>query len=280
VFAPFYCRPLNRIEDEVDLFLIKTALSFIVGGIWIAAATLAAEHFGTKLGGFLGGLPSTAAVALFFIAWTDGRPAAYQATTVFPLAFSVNALFFLAYVLSAKHSAWLGLAAAIVTWFSAQAVIAYATPTSFGLALVVWALILTAATWLLMGPLHVPASGSVRLNHPGWQIVGRATFGGFMVGVAVALSRYGGPVLGGIFSTFPAVNISTLIITSRTAGTAFSKAIVTPLLISSEVNCVAFAGAFRFAIVALDPLPALAIAYVAAMVTGVGTYYFIHARLH
>lgn len=263
----------------MDLFLIKITLSFIVGGIWIAAATVAAERFGTKLGGFLGGLPSTAAVALFFIAWTEGRPAAFQATTVFPLAFSVNALFFLVYVLAAKHSLWLGLAAAIVTWFCTQALIARTNPTSFGLALVIWAVIVAAVTWLLMGPLHVPALGSVRLEPPGWQILGRATFGGFMVGVAVALSRYGGPVLGGIFSTFPAVNISTLIITSRTGGAAFSKAIVTPLLISSEVNCVAFASAFRLAIVALDPLPALAIAYVVAMLTGVGTYSFIHARL-
>lgn len=260
-------------------FLTKIVLSFFVGGIWIAAATVGAERFGTKLGGFLGGLPSTAAVALFFIAWTEGGQVAYGATTVFPLAFAVNALFFLSYVLAAKKGPSFGLAAAVLSWFIAQAVLVVASPDSFGFALGAWALIVTGATWLLTGPLHVPASGRVRHDHLPLQVLGRAVFGGLMVGVAVAVSRYGGPVWGGVFSTFPAVNISTLIITSRTAGASFSRAIVTPLLISSEVNCVAFAVAFRYMIVAFDPFAALAIAYAAAMMTGVGTYFFIQSRL-
>jgi len=49
----------------------------------------------------------------------------------------------------------------------------------------------------------------------------------------------------------------------------------TPLLISSEVNCVAFSLAFRYAILAVDPLPALLTAYGLAMITGALTFLVI-----
>ncbi|MCP4683701.1 MAG: DUF3147 family protein [Desulfobacterales bacterium] len=34
-------------------------LSFVVGGLWVAGTTFIAEYFGTKIGGIIGGLPST-----------------------------------------------------------------------------------------------------------------------------------------------------------------------------------------------------------------------------
>ena len=40
-----------------DIFFLKLALSFIVGGAWIALTTVLAEKFGTKLGGIFAGLP-------------------------------------------------------------------------------------------------------------------------------------------------------------------------------------------------------------------------------
>ena len=51
-----------------DIFFLKFALSIIIGGAWIALATVLAEKFGTKLGGVIAGLPSMTAAALFFIA--------------------------------------------------------------------------------------------------------------------------------------------------------------------------------------------------------------------
>ncbi|MBN1224817.1 MAG: DUF3147 family protein, partial [Candidatus Aminicenantes bacterium] len=51
------------------IFLIKLVLSFFVGGAWVAAATLIADKYGTKIGGIIIGLPSTLLVSLFFIGW-------------------------------------------------------------------------------------------------------------------------------------------------------------------------------------------------------------------
>ena len=72
-------------------FILKLALSFLIGGIWITVASVAAERMGSKIGGVIGGLPSTAVVAFGFIGWTQGAQQAYDATTAFPLAFAANA---------------------------------------------------------------------------------------------------------------------------------------------------------------------------------------------
>ena len=48
-------------------FLFQIILSCVVGSLWVLLTTLLADRFGSKLGGFIGGLPSTAAVSFFFI---------------------------------------------------------------------------------------------------------------------------------------------------------------------------------------------------------------------
>src|SRR3990170_3753635 len=83
---------------DMDPFLLKLVLSFVVGGSWIAAVTVLAERHGTKVGGLIGGIPSTVIVTYFFIGWTQGPDQVLQATTIFPLAFSVNYVFFIVYV--------------------------------------------------------------------------------------------------------------------------------------------------------------------------------------
>ena len=46
-----------------DTFILKLALSFLIGGLWITVASVAAERLGSKIGGVIAGLPSTAVVA-------------------------------------------------------------------------------------------------------------------------------------------------------------------------------------------------------------------------
>lgn len=67
------------------LFLIKLALSFLIGGLWIIVATIVADKLGSKIGGLIGGLPSTIMFGLFFIGWTQGPAVAVQATTIAPM---------------------------------------------------------------------------------------------------------------------------------------------------------------------------------------------------
>ena len=47
-------------------FILELAGSFILGGIWVVLASMAAERFGGRVGGFIAGLPATSVLAIFF----------------------------------------------------------------------------------------------------------------------------------------------------------------------------------------------------------------------
>lgn len=67
-----------------NTFLIKLLLSFIVGSFWITITTIIAEKMGSKIGGIIGGLPTTTLVALLFIGITQSPQAAVEATAIMP----------------------------------------------------------------------------------------------------------------------------------------------------------------------------------------------------
>ena len=59
-------------------FWIKFGLSFLVGGVWVTLSSVAAERFGSKAGGLIGGLPSTIVVTLLFIGLTQSAERAAE----------------------------------------------------------------------------------------------------------------------------------------------------------------------------------------------------------
>jgi hypothetical protein len=50
----------------LDPYWFKLLIRFCVGGLWVTLTTIVADRFGSKLGGWIGGLPSTIVVTLFF----------------------------------------------------------------------------------------------------------------------------------------------------------------------------------------------------------------------
>jgi hypothetical protein len=235
----------------LDPFWYKLGLSFLVGGLWITLTTVAAERFGSRVGGFLGGVPSTIVVALLFIGWSDGLAAARATTTTFPLAFSVNALYLIAYAALARYGAVAALGGAIGAWALGQGALLWLQSgpgprPGFTLSLLAVAVAVVAGYFVLERGLKVRAQSGYTVRYTPGMIVGRGLLAGSIIALTVGLARVGGPVLGAAMGAFPAVFTSTLLIASRQAGAPFARGMTTSMLVSALINVVVYVAAFRF----------------------------------
>jgi len=81
--------------------------------------------------------------------------------------------------------------------------------------------------------------------------------------------------VGGIFATFPAMFISTLIITYQTGGAAVSRAVAKALMLSGMINVALYAIAVRYLYVSLG----LAAGTILALAFSCGTVYLTNALI-
>jgi len=259
----------------LDSSIYRVIATFFVGGLWITLTTIIAEQAGPRLGGVIGGLPSTIVVALGSIAWIQGAHSAYEATTTLPLIFALNAVFLILYAALVTWHGTFALASALGVWLGAQALLIRMGPPSLGWTLVCWLVALLGGYWVLVHLLHVaptPAPG-VRVDYG--NLLLRAVLSGTVVACAVVFSRISGPLWGAVFAAFPAVYCTTLFVAQRTVGAEFARSLTVPLLVSSIINCVIYGLVFRITVLDWGWGWALVVAYVCALPSALFTYRFL-----
>jgi len=263
----------------LDLFWLHLILAFVVGSIWVTLTTIAAERFGSKVGGFIGGLPSTAVVSFFFIGLSQTPAVASQATTVFPLVYGFTGLFLVLYATLANRGFKIALLGSLTAWFVLSAMVVTLNVRSFTFSLVAYVLILLVSYYVLEKRLELISAPKAKIHYSAQQIVWRAAFSGFVIAFVIFISKYAGPVFGGIFSAFPAVFISTLVISFYSRGIQFSQAITKPLLVTGMVTIVIYSIGVRYFYPVLGLVFGTLMAYAVAMVSAYFTGVFIHRSL-
>lgn len=229
-----------------SVFYLQLFLSFVIGGMWVALVTLVSERIGTKLGGYLGGLPSTVIVSLFFIGLVQSPTAAAEATTLVPLTCGLNGVFIIAYVLLLPFGLGVALSSALILWLALVLLTLFRLDHSFFFSLLGWGILLLLSFRVLEHGLRIPSlvGSSVTPSHK--QMFIRALLSGTMVAFAVYLSKIAGPNIGGVFACFPALFISTLFISHLSRGPEASKAVAKSLALSGLINVVFYALFVRF----------------------------------
>ncbi|HEX9090722.1 MAG TPA: DUF3147 family protein, partial [Anaerolineales bacterium] len=256
-------------------FWLKFSLSFIVGSLWVTLTTLSAERFGSKVGGLLGGLPSTVVIALLFIGLTQSPMEAAQTTTVMPLAQGLNGLFLLTFMLFIPRGLFAGLVSAMLAW-SLQSTLLYLLNIDFfWVSVLGWLALLLFCSVVVMKWMKVPAIDRIQVSYPPRQIIWRALFGGAVIALAVLMGKLGGPLIGGIFGSFPAMFLSTLVITYKTGAASFSRAVGKSMLISGLINVPIYEILVRYLYPPLGLSAGTVIALACSFVTGYLTYLYI-----
>jgi hypothetical protein len=223
------------------VFILNLALAFLIGGFWVAGTTLAADRFGSRIGGFIAALPSTVVVALFFIGWGQGLDAAVRAATVVPLSFANTGLFLLWFTILGRRAFGRGLGIGLGLWLAFSTAIVLVRPSRLGPSVAVY-LLVAAVSWLAFHKLDVTcAPDCVHRHHSAAATVSRGVIGGLLVAATVALSKLAGPLFGGISAAFPAVFLTSLFFGYREHGLAFSRAMAVAMWRIGIVTIPAFA---------------------------------------
>jgi uncharacterized membrane protein (GlpM family) len=261
-------------------FYLLLLLSILVGSIWVTLTTILAEKFGSKIGGLIGGLPSTAIVAFFFIGLTQSPQTASQATNAFPLAYSITGLFLVFFAVFSKKGFIISLFGSLLIWFSLSALIIFLEIDNFFVSLLAYGIIFLISFHILGKKLKISSAKRIEIHYSPIQILGRAVFSGMMIAFAVFMSKVGGPIFGGVFSAFPAVFISILVISYKSRGMSFSRAMTKPLMMTGMLSIVVYATSIRYFYPRFGLIVGTVSAYLFALLSAYLSYILFQKRVN
>jgi uncharacterized membrane protein (GlpM family) len=263
----------------MNTFLFKLILTFVVGGTWITFSTVLAEKYGTKLGGIIAGFPTTSAIALFFIAWTQTPAFASQATTLVPIICGINAFFVVIYILLSKRNFYLALVSALIFWLVLSLLLVKINFNGFFYSILGAIIPALLAYYILEKRSNIKSEGKKIVKNTLPQLLFRAALGGFIIALAVFLAKTGGALLGSAFSAFPAVFLGTIIVTHFAHGQSFSAAVMKVTVISATFNISIYAAAVRYLYPLLGLIPGTAAAFIISLLTGFLLYLFAKKKM-
>ncbi|MDA4136013.1 MAG: hypothetical protein OK449_03285 [Thaumarchaeota archaeon] len=262
----------------MDPLLLRLSLSFLIGGTWVSMITLATIRYGAKLGGLLAGFPSTVAFSLAFIGWTQSTQAAVEATTALPLALSFTATFPLIYAyLAGRVRFGLSLLGALAFWGTASFIlseIVLRVSLDFWFSFAGFYAIAAVAYYLLAEKKEkqVPTHG---VRPTAFQWTWRFVLAGGVIVAAVFFSETLGPLVGGVFSSFPAIITSTIYIIARVEGVEASRGIAKSVMVATVFTIVPYLAVVRFTFPAFGILLGTLIGYGVAIPLSIVAFYFV-----
>lgn len=259
-------------------FLIKLLLSFFIGGGWAIFATVVVDKLGSKIGGQIVGLPSTALFGFFFIAWTQNPQAAVSATTVAPAAFGATVLFLIVFIYLLKNNIGFTLFASFLIWLIVSSIFIITGFNNFLVSLLIYIILLLSSYFFVEKILKVKSLPSKKIVYTSSIIFFRGLLSGIMVSLVVLIAKLGDPIIGGILSAFPALFTSTLIIVYVSQGADFSKGFAKNVMLGT-INIVVYTVAVRFTYVPFGIFLGTATSIIASLLSSFFIYQALMKKL-
>ncbi len=224
----------------MSVILINAGLSFLTAGLWISLSTWVAERLGTKTGGVVALLPSTVLVSLLFVAFTMGSHFAAEAALTVPLGMAINSIFLLVFVAIANRGLLTSISLSLLIWALLALFFRWLNLKSMLIILTVFLAVVVTAYRILEHVLNVESISKREQPFRISTLLYRALFAGSIVAFTVVISKVAGHFWTGIFSTFPAVMLTSMVILTRAQGIDFAKATAKTMILASG-NIVVYA---------------------------------------
>jgi uncharacterized membrane protein (GlpM family) len=212
--------------------LYHTVIPFVLSALVVIIITVIAEKYGTKTGGILGTLPSTIIIAFLFIALDKGVLFTSESVIVVPAEMGINGFFLLIFALLSKKRLMVALTGSLLGWTILTIVIYYSTLSSIIVSLGVFLVCLFTALLILDKKKKITSQDTIKVHYTTIKLLGRSLIAGIVIAIAVSFSNLG-TMLSGIFSVFPAIFLSTMIISLREHGPQFTGAMAKSMIYGS-----------------------------------------------
>jgi uncharacterized membrane protein (GlpM family) len=213
----------------MDPLLLQSVIPFLLSALIVIIITVIAEKYGTKVGGILGTLPSTLVVAFIFIAINKGVDFASQSVAVVPAELGVNMIFLFVFILFVHRSTHLAFAASSTIWAFLSLLLFIFEIDDILISITIFVVSLLFTFTFFEYIKKIPSIGSVNVHYTPMKIVFRVVLAGIVISISVLLSNLGA-ILSGIFSVFPAIISSTMLITIREHGPDFAAGIAKSMI--------------------------------------------------
>ena len=183
-----------------------------------------AERYGTKIGGIFGTLPSTMAVAYVFISLNQNPDFASMAAVIVPATMGVNILLLLIFISVIIYGFPQALIASLSFWGLCSIVLYFAPIDNIFTSCLIYTVLMVSTFVFIEKYKKIKSQGKVHIIYTPKKIIFRGVFAGMMVTVAVMMTHIN-EIVSGIFSVFPSISLSTMIICAMEHGPQFTTAL-------------------------------------------------------
>jgi hypothetical protein len=212
--------------------LFEIVIPFVLSVLIVILITIAAEKFGTKVGGIIGLFPSTIIIVYVFIALNQGIMFASKSVAVVPAEMGINLVFICVFAILAYRSIIIAIMSSSLIWVVLSGILLFLDIQSIYLSIVIFILFMVSTFIVLEKKFKIKSQGKRVVHYTALKILLRGIFAGIFITVAVLLSNVG-EVISGIFSVFPTIFFSTMIITVKEHGPGFSSSIAKSMIFGS-----------------------------------------------
>jgi hypothetical protein len=223
-----------------NYLILKVVISFVAAGIWIGGATLLAERLGSKKGGLISNLPSTILIALIFVALVNDTRFTAEATDAVPMGMLIDTLFLFMFIILLKGGLLKTIFISLSAWFVLAFLARQIHSSNIRLNIVLYLLTAMITYMVLEYKFNIPAKEKSQKKFSAGSILLRALFAGSVVAGTTLISTVAGTYWVGLFSTFPAVMLSTMVILTLNQAPEFARA-VGKVMILSSTNIIVYA---------------------------------------
>ncbi|MEM4258928.1 MAG: DUF3147 family protein [Candidatus Thermoplasmatota archaeon] len=224
--------------------LLQTILPFFLSAGIVILITILAERHGTKIGGILGTLPSTIIIAFACIAYHQGISVAVESVVVVPAGMGINLLFLVCFSMYAYTSLWYAVPISFTVWSVGALCVYLLKITTIWISLVLFLIIYLITFFFFEYQRKTRSITQVTVLYTPLKILFRGVIAGGVIASSIILATTN-PVLGGIFSIFPAIFFSTMLIAVREHGPTFAEGIAKSMIFGSP-SVVSYALAIYF----------------------------------